>query len=135
MQTTIQDSIEQTAELVLKNCQQQFRWDRWNCPTADFQSKRSSMLLDRETAFVQTFTTAALIYTLTKNCSQGEINGCECIRVQKFEIDVPEIVYDCSDQIDQIGEQIVAKFFFANQTWYTMPKDTPIYIIAEQHVP
>lgn len=73
------------------------------------------MQLDRETAFVQTLTMAALIYTVTKNCSQGEIKGCECNSVPsewKFDIiDEPEIAYDCSDQIDQIGERIAGNLF------------------------
>lgn len=114
LHTIIQASIDHSSDLVLKNCQQQFRWDRWNCPTADFHAKRSSMQLDRETAFVQTLTMAALIYTVAKNCSLREIKGCECNSVtslQKFESDEPTTVYDCSDQIEQIGERIEANLF------------------------
>lgn len=112
----IRDSIDHSSDLVLKNCQQQFRWDRWNCPAADFHSKRSSVQLDRETAFVQTLTMAAMIYTVMKNCSFGEIQGCECTSVtslQKFETndDEPATVYDCSDQIEKIGERIAAYLF------------------------
>lgn len=57
---------------------------------------------------------AALIFTVTKNCLQGEIKGCECNSVtslQKFDSDEPTTVYDCSDQIEQIGESIAANLF------------------------
>lgn len=114
LHTIIQDTIGQSADLVLKNCQQQFRWDRWNCPTTDFQLKRSSMQLDREAVYVQTLTMAALIYTITKNCSQGEIKGCECNSVtslQTFDSDESTTVYDCSEQIEQIGIRIADNLF------------------------
>lgn len=114
LHTIIQASIDHSSDLVLKNCQKQFRWDRWNCPTADFHAKRTSMQLDRETAFVQTLTMAALIYTVAKNCSQREIKGCECNSVtslQKFDGYGPTTVYDCSDQIEKIGERIAANLF------------------------
>ncbi|XP_055698092.1 wnt inhibitor of Dorsal protein [Phlebotomus papatasi] len=55
--------------LALKNCQEVFRWDQWNCPTEDFFLKKSSNSLDREGAFVKAITVAAVIYTSIKNCS------------------------------------------------------------------
>lgn len=84
----------------MKNCQQQFQWDRWNCPTADFHSKRVSTLLDRETAFVHSISIAALIYTVAKNCSRGEIHGCGCNNFREITASGSIKISDCQEQMD-----------------------------------
>lgn len=114
MQTALQDSIAHSVEIALQNCQNQFKWDRWNCPSVDFLSKKSATLLDRESAFVQTITIAALIYTVTKNCSRGEIDGCGCGKHQRIRYNEADDVWrarpDCSDQVD-VSERITRGLF------------------------
>ncbi|XP_013102710.1 wnt inhibitor of Dorsal protein-like [Stomoxys calcitrans] len=65
-------------EIAMENCQSAFKWDRWNCPSSDFILRRTSKspLMDREDAYVNAISTAALLYTITKNCSSGIIAGC-----------------------------------------------------------
>lgn len=115
LQTALQDSIAHSVDLALHSCQKLFKWDPWNCPTADFLAKKSATLLDRESAFVQSITVAALIYTVTKNCSRGEIEGCGCSnyrQVRHFN-DNDEwrtMRPDCSDQVD-VSEQITRSLF------------------------
>lgn len=124
MQTALQDSIAPSVELALENCRTLFKWEPWNCPTTDFLSKKSATLLDRESAFVQTLTIAALIYTVTKNCSRGEIEGCGCNNHHKIRYisndageddgdgaaDWSAMRPDCSDQVDA-SEQITRGLF------------------------
>ncbi|XP_075150012.1 wnt inhibitor of Dorsal protein-like [Haematobia irritans] len=65
-------------EIALGSCQSTFKWDHWNCPTSDFIRRRSSKspLMDREDAYVNAISTAALLYTIAKNCSSGSVSGC-----------------------------------------------------------
>lgn len=65
-------------EMALQNCQNSFRWDRWNCPESDFFLRRNtkSLLLDREDAYINAITTASVLYAITKNCSSGIIAEC-----------------------------------------------------------
>lgn len=108
----LQDSVAHSLEIALDSCKKQFHWDQWNCPTTDFLSKRSSPLLDREAAFVQSVKIAALIYTIAKNCSRGEISGCGCGSYQKIHQgnDLWTSTTHCSDQVD-FSEQIAGNLF------------------------
>lgn len=101
------------------------------------------MQLDRETAFVQTLTMAALIYTVAKNCSQRKIDGCECnsvMSLQKFDGDEPTTVYDCTDQIGKIGEKIAANLFasaidtrFDGQAYANLHNNRAAGIVSIEH--
>lgn len=113
-------------EIALENCQKQFQWDKWNCPTKDFLLKRSASVLDRETAFVQAITTASLVYTVTKNCSRGELVGCGC-DVKKVNED--EFIWSgCSDHVDQA--EIIAEHFLEKKP---SKRSLDIYGLAELH--
>lgn len=102
------ETILHSSEIALQACQKEFQWDRWNCPKSDFLSKVTSSIMDRESAFVQAISTAALIYTVTKNCSRGEIMGCGC--ETKSEKSSDTIWSGCSDKID-FGEHISELIF------------------------
>ncbi|XP_055907700.1 wnt inhibitor of Dorsal protein [Eupeodes corollae] len=96
----LKDTLGPSLELALASCQEGFKWDRWNCPSTDFLSKRNSKHLDRESSYVVTITTAALIYTITKNCSASGIPGCGCAE------DKTNQFAKCSDDTDY-AEQVV----------------------------
>ncbi|EDS35641.1 Wnt-8c [Culex quinquefasciatus] len=72
--------VSESIELALTSCRSQFRWERWNCPTMQFLTKRNPAgSLDREAAFVRSISTASLIYTYARNCSRGNSYGsCGC---------------------------------------------------------
>lgn len=65
--------------------------------------------MDRESAFVQAISTAALIYTVTKNCSRGDIVGCGC-EEQKNKKPVDTIWSGCSEKTD-FAEHIAELIF------------------------
>uniref|UniRef100_A0A1I8NHL5 Protein Wnt n=1 Tax=Musca domestica TaxID=7370 RepID=A0A1I8NHL5_MUSDO len=75
---SLDNVIPSSMEMAMENCQRSFKWERWNCPTSDFILRRSakSAELDREGAYVEAIATAAIIYTITKNCSSGITAGC-----------------------------------------------------------
>jgi wnt family len=72
------DIIASSTELALENCQKSFRWEKWNCPSNSFLSKRNSNIVDREQAFVKALLTASLIYNVMKNCSRENQENCGC---------------------------------------------------------
>ncbi|XP_075163867.1 wnt inhibitor of Dorsal protein-like [Haematobia irritans] len=75
---SLENVMSSSMEIALESCQSAFKWDRWNCPTSDFirRGNSKSTLMDREDAYVNAISTAALLYTIAKNCSSGSISGC-----------------------------------------------------------
>lgn len=75
----LSESVAESIQIALENCQNSFKWDKWNCPANSFLAKRNSHQIDREQAFVKALTTASLIYTFSKNCTRGNrLEGCGC---------------------------------------------------------
>ncbi|GAB0087434.1 Protein Wnt [Sergentomyia squamirostris] len=96
--------VTQSEKLALRNCQQVFKWDRWNCPSQDFFIKRSSNFIDKEGAFVKAITVAAMLYSTIKNCTLN-IMQCECKFNDPLE-DESEIMR-CVDHISALEEFLV----------------------------
>ncbi|EDW84047.1 uncharacterized protein Dwil_GK13358 [Drosophila willistoni] len=72
-------------EQALSHCQENFKWQRWNCPSTDFVKRRKNagtgvIPLDREDVYVAAISMAAIVYTLTKDCANGVIAGCGCTK-------------------------------------------------------
>ncbi|GLG96637.1 Protein Wnt-1 [Gryllus bimaculatus] len=73
----ITESAAAGAQLALTHCQQLFQWDQWNCPETAF-SRQGRQSPNRETALVLALTAAGVAFSVTQNCSRGEISGCGC---------------------------------------------------------
>ncbi|KAM7360224.1 wnt inhibitor of Dorsal [Cochliomyia hominivorax] len=75
---SMESIMASSLEIAIQSCQKSFRYERWNCPRSDFFIRRTSKLLlrDREDSYVNAITTAAVLYTITKKCSSGNIAGC-----------------------------------------------------------
>lgn len=73
------DVLSRGVELAVKHCKLQFKHEKWNCPAKDFFAKQQNPLMDRESAFVQSITVAAIAYSVAKNCSGKDQNSfCGC---------------------------------------------------------
>lgn len=87
---SLTSSVSAGAELAIKECADQFNnevgWivqtilifnnifpKVWNCPVTAFRSRREERDNNRETAYIQAITAAAVTHTLTRNCTQGSI--------------------------------------------------------------
>ncbi|XP_072165241.1 protein Wnt-8b-like [Diadema setosum] len=69
------ESVSAGINRAVGECRYQFRWDKWNCPRdAVFSSAQAT----REMSFVQAIASAGVMYTLTRNCSQGVFEKCGC---------------------------------------------------------
>ncbi|CAG0898523.1 unnamed protein product [Darwinula stevensoni] len=75
---SLTESVAIGAQLGIEECRHQFKWERWNCPKSAFLRSGELRPATRETAFVHAITSAGISYTLTKNCSLGEIEACTC---------------------------------------------------------
>lgn len=108
-------SIEYSYELAITNCRREFQWEKWNCPQTEFLSKSTSEDYDRETAYVKAISAAAFIYTFTRNCSRGELNGCGCdLKRIKNRDDRNWKWAGCSDHVsygEEIANQVLDKQF------------------------
>ncbi|MED6258432.1 Protein Wnt-2 [Ataeniobius toweri] len=65
----------------ISECQHQFRNHRWNCNTTAKDHNLFGRLLlrsSREVAFVYAISSAGVVYTLARACSQGELDNCSC---------------------------------------------------------
>ncbi|KAG9335859.1 hypothetical protein JZ751_003516 [Albula glossodonta] len=65
----------------IEECQYQFRNHRWNCSTmARDHTVFGRILLrsSREAAFLYAISSAGVVHTLTRACSQGELESCSC---------------------------------------------------------
>ncbi|KAG5273821.1 hypothetical protein AALO_G00155920 [Alosa alosa] len=87
-------------------CQHQFQNHRWNCNTMARDHNVFGRLLhrsSREAAFVYAISSAGVVYTLTRACSQGELDSCSCDPGRKGSSWDAKGTFDwggCSDHVD-----------------------------------
>ncbi|KAL7878802.1 hypothetical protein AOLI_G00097760 [Acnodon oligacanthus] len=90
----------------MSECQHQFRSHRWNCNTAERDHTAFGKLLlrgSREAAFVYAISSAGMVHTLTRACSQGELDTCSCDPGKKGLSRDAKGSFDwggCSDHVD-----------------------------------
>ncbi|KAB5584438.1 hypothetical protein PHYPO_G00107520 [Pangasianodon hypophthalmus] len=74
--------VAKGARLGIRECQHQFRHQRWNC-TGHGKSLGKILQQDiRETAFINGITAAGVLHAVTRACSQGELLQCGCVAIE-----------------------------------------------------
>ncbi|KAF7662825.1 hypothetical protein LDENG_00226380 [Lucifuga dentata] len=112
---TYAGSVQVGTQNGIEECKHQFAWDRWNCPDSAIQLKglRSAT---RETSFVHAISAAGVMYTLTRNCSLGDLDNCGCDVSKNGKIGGRGWLWGgCSDNVD-FGEKISKQHVDALET-------------------
>ncbi|ELT96282.1 hypothetical protein CAPTEDRAFT_90169, partial [Capitella teleta] len=110
------DSVSSGTQLGLRECQEQFKWERWNCPLKQsvlrpFNARVQADTVTKEISFGQAITCAGVAHTITKNCSSGEFENCRCDESKKGKKGGRTWKWGgCSDNL-RFGER-VSKLFF-----------------------
>uniref|UniRef100_A0A674P116 Protein Wnt n=1 Tax=Takifugu rubripes TaxID=31033 RepID=A0A674P116_TAKRU len=79
----VMESVRRAAEMVIEECQHQFRNRRWNCSTTPRGINVFGRVMNqgtREAAFVHALSSAALAMAVTRACTRGELEKCGCDR-------------------------------------------------------
>lgn len=99
----VSELLSEGMKLALKNCQRQFQYETWNCPKKDFLAKQQNPTMDRESAFVQAITVAAIAYTVAKNCTKQKSSFCGCAFKESNAV---EDIYDCFMNIRNVEHEL-----------------------------
>uniref|UniRef100_A0A1A9WUF1 Protein Wnt n=1 Tax=Glossina brevipalpis TaxID=37001 RepID=A0A1A9WUF1_9MUSC len=72
------ETIREARRLATTHCEDQFRYDRWNC-SIEIRGKRNIFKkLYKETAFVHALTAAAMTHSIARACAEGRMTKCSC---------------------------------------------------------
>ncbi|MGH0116630.1 UNVERIFIED_CONTAM: hypothetical protein FKN15_012225, partial [Acipenser sinensis] len=115
---TYSSSVQVGAQSGIAECKHQFAWDRWNCPESALQLSTHNGIRSatRETSFVHAISSAGVMYTLTRNCSLGDLDNCGCDDSRNGKIGGRGWIWGgCSDNVD-FGEQISKQYVDALET-------------------
>ncbi|XP_044729191.1 protein Wnt-4 [Chrysoperla carnea] len=100
--------------LTIQQCEDQFRYDRWNCS----HSKNMFKKVYRETAFMHALNAASITTMVSRACAEGKLKKCHCsTKAKKNKIDgddgnLAENKWKwggCGDNL-QYGRRFVRKF-------------------------
>jgi wingless-type MMTV integration site family protein 7 len=86
-------AVGEGVKVGFKECQYQFRNNRWNCTSAwtdDAPLGRAYTIGCRETAFTYAIRSAAIAYSITHACSLGSLMSCGCDKTKldgRFSVD------------------------------------------------
>ncbi|WAQ98818.1 WNT4-like protein [Mya arenaria] len=68
------------ASMGIEECKHQFQGRRWNCTTFNNTDVFGNVIniQSRETAYIYAISSAGVMYSVTRACAQGSLEGCGC---------------------------------------------------------
>uniref|UniRef100_A0A8C6TDN0 Protein Wnt n=1 Tax=Neogobius melanostomus TaxID=47308 RepID=A0A8C6TDN0_9GOBI len=109
---TYASSVQSGAQRGIQECKHQFALHKWNCPerTLHMSTHNGIRSATRETSFVHAISAAGVMYTLTKNCSMGDLENCGCDDSRIGQAGGKGWIWGgCSDNVE-FGENISKQF-------------------------
>ncbi|XP_031623303.1 protein Wnt-1-like [Contarinia nasturtii] len=77
-ETSMMREISRGINMGFRECEHQFKHNRWNC-SSNMRSMRKMLFKDtRETSFVSAITAAGVVFTVTRACTMGDLIECSC---------------------------------------------------------
>lgn len=79
-ETGLPGTLSEARRLATSHCEEQFRYDRWNCSIETRVSGKRNIFkkLYKETAFVHALTAAAMTHSIARACAEGRMTKCSC---------------------------------------------------------
>lgn len=131
--TGLPDAIREARRLAVTHCEEQFKYDRWNCSIEtrgkrnifkkvranangpanfqiDFLFLASPDQVYRETAFIHALTAAALTHSIARACAEGKMTKCACANERRPE--ATRLAWrwgGCSDNVKH-GKRVTRNF-------------------------
>ncbi|KAH8317716.1 hypothetical protein KR074_007562 [Drosophila pseudoananassae] len=77
-ETGLPGTLSEARRLATTHCEEQFRYDRWNCSIETRGKRNIFKKLYKETAFVHALTAAAMTHSIARACAEGRMTKCSC---------------------------------------------------------
>uniref|UniRef100_A0A182MG79 Protein Wnt n=1 Tax=Anopheles culicifacies TaxID=139723 RepID=A0A182MG79_9DIPT len=104
------EAIKEARRLAVTHCEEQFRYDRWNCSIETRGKRNIFKKVYRETAFVHALTAAAITHAVARACAEGKMTKCQCASERKP--DPARLAFrwgGCSDNLKH-GKRVARNF-------------------------
>lgn len=72
------DTLIEARRLAVTHCEDQFKYERWNCSIETRGKRNIFKKLYKETAFVHALTSAAMTHSIARACTEGRMTKCGC---------------------------------------------------------
>uniref|UniRef100_A0AAG5DW96 Protein Wnt n=1 Tax=Anopheles atroparvus TaxID=41427 RepID=A0AAG5DW96_ANOAO len=109
------EAIKEARRLAVTHCEEQFRYDRWNCSIETRGKRNIFKKVYRETAFVHALTAAAITHAVARACAEGKMTKCQCASERKPE--ATRLAWrwgGCSDNLKH-GKRVARNFLELQQ--------------------
>ncbi|XP_035905177.1 protein Wnt-4 [Anopheles stephensi] len=104
------EAIKEARRLAVTHCEEQFRYDRWNCSIETRGKRNIFKKVYRETAFVHALTAAAITHAVARACAEGRMTKCQCASERKPEATRLAFRWGgCSDNLKH-GKRVARNF-------------------------
>ncbi|KAM8716220.1 hypothetical protein ACLKA7_003152 [Drosophila subpalustris] len=108
-ETGLPGTLSEARRLATTHCEDQFRYDRWNCSIETRGKRNIFKKLYKETAFVHALTAAAMTHSIARACAEGRMTKCSCGPRKQNRVDQDFQWGGCNDNLKH-GKRVTRSF-------------------------